>query len=196
VKISFIIPGRPAGKERPRFDSEHGRVYTPKDTVAAERAIALSYRAAAGPGSRPATGPIKLTIIAVFPIPPSWKKALREEAATGRVWHVARGQLDLDNAVKLISDALNKVAFADDAQVAVITAGKRHGSPERMEITVETLPQAEAGITPSQAALEHRVATEGWDKVLAPAPKRAKRSKPSSRPSGFGRRFRPGGAVR
>lgn len=188
MQISFSIPGRPSGKERPRFNAETGSVYTTRETIEDERAIARAYKAATI-GRRPLTGPVKLTVIAVFAIPPSWPKRLREEAATGQVWHVARGQLDLDNAIKLVSDALNKIAFVDDAQVAVITCGKRYGHPERMDITIEALPQSDVATTPGQRALEARIAQEGWDAVLAPPPRRANRPKASR-----GGRGRPGQA--
>lgn len=176
MKISLSIPGKPVGKDRPRFDPRSGRVYTPTSTADAELAIAKAWMAATV-GRRPFTGPVKLTIIAVFEAPPSWPKRLRDETAGAQVWQIARGEADLDNIIKLVSDALNRKAYVDDAQVAVITCGKRYGSPARTDISVEALPQPEAAVTPGQRALEARVALEGWDKVLAPAPKRANRSK-------------------
>lgn len=176
MKISLSIPGKPVGKDRPRFDSRSGRVYTPTGTADAEVAIAKAWMAATV-GRRPFTGPVKLSIIAVFEAPPSWPKRLRDETTGAQVWHVARGEADLDNIVKLVSDALNRKAFVDDAQVAVITCGKRYGSPARLDISVEPLAQTDAAVTPPQRALEAKVALEGWDRVLAPPPKRANRSK-------------------
>lgn len=192
MKISFSIPGKPARKERARFNRISGNVYTPDSTEEAEKAIAAEFRRARGPG-RPWVGPIKLTVIGVFSIPPSWPKAVREEALTGRVWHITRGDADLDNMIKLVSDALNKIAFVDDAQIAVLTCAKRFGVPERTEITIEALPQSEAAITPGQKALEKRIAANGWDAVLAPPPKKKKSPKTESagsapRRNGFGRR--------
>jgi Holliday junction resolvase RusA-like endonuclease len=165
LKVSFTIPGRPRGKERPRVNNETGQVYTPRATVRDERAVRKAYSEAAG-ALRPALGPVKLTVIGVFAIPASWPPAVRAAALEAKVWHVARGQLDLDNAVKLVADALNRVAYVDDAQIAVITAGKRFGQPARLDVTIERLPQDRAAVTPGQRALEQRVAEEGWDKVL------------------------------
>lgn len=197
MKISFRIPGRPAGWQRPiegeRADGSFYR-YNDRDAEDAKLAIAKAYKAASI-GRRPSTGPVKLTIIAVFAIPPSWPAKLRARALEGQVWHVARGQLDLDNAIKLVGDALNRVAYVDDAQVAVITCGKRYGLPERTEIIVEALPQQDDERTPGQRSLERRVAEEGWDKVLAPPTRRANRSKtdsPGPRRKGRGRGGRAG----
>ncbi len=155
MRVSFSVDGPPRRKERPRI-LKNGRSFTPKSTVQAEKLIRDCYILAAK-GQRPATGPVKLSVIAVFAIPPSWPKHTREAAQAAKVWHVARGAPDLDNMVKLVSDALNGHAFVDDAQVAVITAGKRYGHPERIDVVVETLETLDVPATPGQQRLEQRI---------------------------------------
>jgi Holliday junction resolvase RusA-like endonuclease len=159
AEIRFTIPGNPCAKERPRFNTKTGRAFTPKKTVRAENVVAKLARTAMG-ARNPMTGPIRLHIEAVFPIPASWPAHLKRAAIEGRVWHVARS--DLDNIVKLVSDSMNGIAFADDSQVAVLTNGKRYGKPERVDVRVIPLDQAEDAITPGQRALEEKMASGEW----------------------------------
>lgn len=170
MAVHFKLFERPRGKERPRFDRKSGRVYTPKSTAEAEEAIRERYWRATN--QKPLTGPVKLTVIAIFEIPKSWNKALVQAAKEGKVWHVAKGQLDLDNAVKLVADALNGVAYHDDAQIAVITSGKRYGAPQRLEVTISPLDQPEIPATPGQKRLEKKVNTRSWGNLLNRPPAR------------------------
>lgn len=156
-QFRFTMYQRPVGKERPRVDRRTGRIYTPPSTVREERAFAKACRHAMR-GRAKFTGPVKLNVLCVFETPASWPKYLKLRAQEGKVWHVAKGQLDLDNAIKLVNDALNTVAFEDDAQVAVITSGKRYGSPARVEVTVEELEQEIGAETPGQLRLERKIA--------------------------------------
>ena len=56
-----------------------------------------------------------MSIEAVFPIPVSWSKAKRQEALEGKLAHM--GKPDWDNVGKIITDALNEVAWHDDSQI-------------------------------------------------------------------------------
>jgi Holliday junction resolvase RusA-like endonuclease len=177
VRVFFIIPGKPRGKARPRSTA---RIVWPKDRNGEPRAIVTVYsdpdmealeaevlrrfRAAAGPAHQPHTGPIKLNILAVMPIPQSFSAQTRALALQGKVWH--RGTPDLDNIEKLIADALNRIAWIDDGQVAVVTKGKRYGEPERVEVTIEALDQPPGARTPAQRDLEKRLALGGLEAVL------------------------------
>ena len=108
--IEFTIPGTPFAKQRARM-TKTGRMYTPAETVAYEakvRAIAREYF------PEPLAGPVFVSIYAYFEPPASWSKAKRA-AAMGQ-YHTQKP--DNDNIRKIILDALNGVAFADDSQVA------------------------------------------------------------------------------
>lgn len=129
--IFFAIPGKPFAKQRPR-STRQGRVYTPQQTVAFEatvQAIALQYFPA------PIDGPIKVTIEAVFEPPRSWSKKKTAQHLGG--YHTQRP--DLDNCQKAILDGLNRVAFADDSQVAEIVCAKRWGTGAHTTVKVESL---------------------------------------------------------
>ena len=161
--IRFVIPGPPQRKERPRFAKKTGRAYTPAATRKAENRIAELCKSAMEKigMTNPFTGPVRVNIEAVFEAPKSWPKYLRERTVRGTVWHCTNGDPDLDNITKLC-DGLNGTAFADDCQVAVLTAGKRFGSPARVEVQIIPLSQDEAEITPGQRRLEADMASGEW----------------------------------
>lgn len=117
---AFWFPGDPQAKGRPRFRrvGNFVQTYTPAKTAKAERAI----RQISGIDAVMLTGPVGLQLVALFRVPKSWPKAKRD-AAHGRYYTGAR---DLDNVVKLVQDALNGVAFADDRQIASIRAEARY----------------------------------------------------------------------
>ena len=109
--ITFIIPGQPFAKQRPRFSRKSGRAYTPGETVSFERQIG---QIATQHFPTPIDGPVGLEIIATFVPAKSGSKKKTAE-------HLHRPHTqkpDLDNIEKAILDGLNRIAFADDAQVA------------------------------------------------------------------------------
>jgi Holliday junction resolvase RusA-like endonuclease len=168
TRLAFTVPGSPRFKERARTVPGQSRPFTPKATVQAERAMLAAFRQAY-PDHKPFTGPVRVTVIAVFSMPASWPKKLRD--ASGTIYHVSTP--DLDNIEKLI-DALNGEAFADDSQIAERVARKRYGSPARTDITIETLDQPDIPATPGQKRLEARVAATGTHR-----PQKASRGTPT-----------------
>lgn len=142
--LRLSIPGRPKGKQRPIPAPGHTRPFTPAETVAAEKRIAELWRRKF-PRHVPLTGPIMLRFTAVFAIPTGFTTAQRTAALDGRLYATLKP--DKDNIEKLICDALNGLAWVDDAQ---IQGGgvKRYGSPERVDIE---LTELEGPTTPSIA---------------------------------------------
>ena len=132
--IRFTVPGKPQGKARLRF--ARGRTYTPAKTVAYEREIAQAARAA-WEGRDLLDGPVYIIINAFFPIPASWPKRRRQEAASGALWHTSKP--DWDNIGKAVSDALNGIVWGDDCQVAFAKVTKHYGVEPRLEIYIEPL---------------------------------------------------------
>jgi len=131
--ITFTIPGKPFAKQRPRFSRRSGRAFTPKETVSFENTvgqIAMSHF------PEPITGPVKVSIWATFEPPASWSKKKTAD-------HINRPHTqrpDLDNVQKAILDGLNRIAFADDGQVAEIETRKYWGPSAKTVVTVEQLP--------------------------------------------------------
>jgi Holliday junction resolvase RusA-like endonuclease len=131
VRVTFTIPGKPFAKQRARA-TRMGRVYTPASTVSFERTVG---QIAMAHFQTPMEGPIRLTVIATFAPPPSWSK--RKSSEHLHRAHVQRP--DLDNLLKSVSDGLNRIAFADDGQIAEIVARKVWGITEQTVVHVEVI---------------------------------------------------------
>ena len=118
-----------AGKQRHRLDRRYARMYTPTETLRAERAIAAACREAmaeAGIQLMPfgPHDPVILNVDAYRPLPESRSKRVRSEP---------------DNEGKLVMDALNGLVWADDAQVVdlhVVKHPRVRGQAERMDISI------------------------------------------------------------
>ncbi len=132
TSYTFTIPGRPFAKQRPR-STRKGRMYTPAETVAFERLVAVIARQLI---AEPLVGPVKLTIWATFKPPASW--SAKKTAATLHRYHTQKP--DLDNCVKAIKDGLNRIAYADDCQVAAYGETRKvWGLIEQTVVTVEEI---------------------------------------------------------
>lgn len=130
--IYFIIPGRPFAKQRPRFSRSSGHAFTPGETVSFERQVGII---ASQLFPEPLSGPVLIQICAVFSPPVSASKKRRVESL-GRP-HTQKP--DLDNIVKAITDGLNRIAFADDSQIAAIHASKTWGEAAETVVHVSGL---------------------------------------------------------
>lgn len=134
MTIEFTIPGVPQGKERPRF-TQNGATYTPKKTKDYEKLVAWAYQCEAH-GAK-FTGTIRVDIAAIYPVPHSWSKRKQAEAIDNQILPMVKP--DWDNIGKIVCDALNGIAYKDDAVITDATVCKRYGtrpcvafaSPER-----------------------------------------------------------------
>lgn len=122
VSISFTVPGRIGGKGRAKSGAG-GNHYTPAKTRSDE-GIVRHYASEAMRGWRRYEGAVRLTITVYRHPPKSWSKARRAAAR----W--ITGKPDWDNIGKLVSDALNGIAYDDDAQVADGQVKRRYLEPE------------------------------------------------------------------
>lgn len=135
ARIEFSV-SLVAGKQRHRLDRSHARMYTPNETLRAERAIAAACREAMAEAGiqQPAFGPhvpVILTVDTYRPLPESRPRRVRSEPDTYKP--------DADNEAKLVMDALNGLVWADDAQVVdlhVVKHPRARGQAERMDVTI------------------------------------------------------------
>jgi len=130
--IAFEIPGEAIGKARVRFVRATGRTFTPAKTQSFE-AVVKTFAQRAMEGREPFAGPIRLEVRAVYLHPASW--SLKKRANTD--WKTSKP--DFDNVAKLVSDAINKVVFIDDAQVAEATVQKKYGPVAKLVVVVTEL---------------------------------------------------------
>ena len=109
----LMIPGKPEGKGRPRHGQ--GRVWTPRQTVLAEQEIRRAWQEAGQPRI---DGPVAVTVTLAVCRPASHYTTTGALNAEGRRRPVPdRQKPDVDNALKLVLDALNTRAWPDDVRV-------------------------------------------------------------------------------
>jgi len=130
--VMFTVPGKPFAKQRPRFSRKSGRAFTPKETVSFEQTVAAI---AAQHFPQPIAGPVRVDILAVFEMPASWSQKKRDAHDD----HPHTQRPDLDNIAKAITDGLNRIAFADDSQIALLRVRKMWSTTAHTEITVVPL---------------------------------------------------------
>lgn len=130
-RLDIVIPIEPQGKARPRFDSRSRRTYTPTKTIKYEWEIQKAFRESY-PDMIPPSGDLNVQIIACFSMPKSWSKKKKQEALLGH----CRKKPDADNIAKAILDALNGLAYVDDAQVVELSVVKYWANEPSVTVTI------------------------------------------------------------
>ena len=131
MTVSFIIPQKPAGKERPRL--ANGVVYTPAKTKAYENFIKGCYIEQCGDvsfGNRS----ISLDIKAYVPPITKFRKKERVDALLGLIKPTAKP--DADNILKAVLDALNELAYDDDRYIYKVSVERIYSEEPRTEVTI------------------------------------------------------------
>lgn len=119
VVAQFSVDGEPISKARARFTGYGSKIrtYTPEKTKQGEMVMAAAFRKAA----------------------PDWKPDRENIYGVFGIFFASTFQRrDVDNMLKLVLDSLNKVAWADDAQVNEISGKKQVCPPghERTEVLI------------------------------------------------------------
>ena len=137
MSVKFTVLGEVIGKGRPKFRrvGEYTQTYTPKRTADYERLVRLEYEAQVGRGGFFDKGKALGMSINIFKsIPQSTSAKKRQLMLDGKICPGKRP--DIDNCVKVVCDALNKVAFQDDSQVVGLTVQSAYAEWPRMEIEI------------------------------------------------------------
>jgi len=150
MNISFLVPGEPIPKPRPRFRHvvaksgvEFTQTYTPAKGAKYEKTVgqyALVALRASGIFS-PFVGPIELACEFRFHVPKSWTKKRTILALEGQVFPTSPRQ-DVDNCLKSVQDGLNGVAWADDGQVVTLSARKVFHATPAAVVTIKQIDKA------------------------------------------------------
>jgi Holliday junction resolvase RusA-like endonuclease len=126
--IAFTIPGEAVPFARAGGGKTVAR-FTPAKQRSAMGQVKF-YCQRAMQGAPPIEGPIELSISCVYLRPKSKQKAK---------WKTSRP--DADNCSKLLKDALNKVAWRDDAQVVSLHVWKQYGDVAKVVVRIVELPE-------------------------------------------------------
>ena len=130
-KISLTIPGEPRGKQRPRW--QKFGTYTPKETVSYEAYIkelfAIKY-----PDFIPLDSALTVKIWAGLLMPKSTSKKKEGMMKLGILEPTKRP--DVDNILKAVMDALEKLAYKNDSQICHVVIDKDYSDRPRLEITI------------------------------------------------------------
>ena len=117
---TFIVHREPKGKQRVRV-TRSGHAYTPNDTTTYEGIVRSEYQTQLG-NAKPFLGPVEVSIQACCEIPKSWSKKKQDQAKHLEIRPTKKP--DSDNIAKMICDALNGLAYKDDAQVVDLHVSK------------------------------------------------------------------------
>ena len=130
--MKLIIPGEPCAKQRPKFGN--GRTYTPQKTVNYETLVKQLYISAT---KEYHDGALRLVVNAFFTIPKSTSKKKREKMLQGIIRPTKRP--DWDNIGKIVSDALNTIAYHDDSYIVDARVRKWYSDTPRVEVEITEL---------------------------------------------------------
>lgn len=136
MTCDFVVEGKPTGKGRPRFKrvGNFVQTYTPANTAEYEKLVKLRFQNAGGAIT---DKPVKIEIVALFAPPKSTKKRDKAEMLMNKILPTKKP--DCDNIAKIILDALNQIAYKDDAQVIELIVKKRFAAEARVYVHIEEI---------------------------------------------------------
>ncbi len=109
-------------------------IYTPKQTTQYEKLIRASYTTVSKIFFDKNT-PLVISITALFSIPKSMDKKLKNSMLTGDILPTKKP--DSDNIIKIILDALNGVAYWDDSQVCRVYFEKMYAEKPETRVLIK-----------------------------------------------------------
>ena len=133
--MRFTVPGKPQGKQRPRA-TRRGQIYTPGETVVYEAWIRQCAKTAMD-GAEPLAGPLSVSLTVCMPIPQSWSKKKRKQAAQGILLPMVKP--DASNVAKAVEDAMEGVVYSDDKAICKLSVTKVYSGMPKVEVVVEEL---------------------------------------------------------
>ena len=116
-------------------------MYTPYKTREYEEMIKTIYSLQVGHKRFPDDAEILLEVIACFAVPKSASKTKRELMLNGGI--LPRKKPDYDNIAKIITDALNGVAYKDDSQIVWADIRKKYAKNPCVYVTLTSINHSE-----------------------------------------------------
>ena len=136
--VSFVIPGVPVGKGRPKF-ARRGNftvAYTPEKTASYENLVKVKAEEAMA-GRAVISGAVAVGIRIFVTPPASWSLKKQRAALAGEILPTSKP--DIDNVAKGIFDACNHIVWHDDKQACDVTITKRYDSTPRAIVEIREL---------------------------------------------------------
>ena len=139
-EIRIEIPGRPVPWSVDiRRRGGRGVLVTPERLGIWQEAAALFARVAMR-GKKTIEGPVKFSMVAIFPIPKDWNKAKRQDAIDGKVLH--KVQPDMTNLLKATEDSLTTAkVWTDDGLVCRQETAKLYGEKPGVYVVVTPIEE-------------------------------------------------------
>lgn len=138
----FTIYGPPQGKARARTvrNRATGKTmsYTPEKTAVYENLVRMEYQAQCKDTWFTAQMEISAVIEAYYPIPASISEKRKELMRCGA--NCPTKKPDCDNIAKVILDALNGIAYRDDAQIVTLIVHKFYSDAPRVHVLLRENP--------------------------------------------------------
>jgi Holliday junction resolvase RusA-like endonuclease len=128
--VKFIIPGKPRAWKRHKT-GRFGNSYNPSEK---DQKRIVDYAFAAGIHGEPHQGPVILIVRAYVQRPLRLMREKDQEEAI-----ISTSSPDVDNILKNIKDALNTIAYRDDAQIWFEIGSKKYHEKSEMPRTEVTL---------------------------------------------------------
>ena len=134
--VDFTVQGEPFGKQRPRLSTVNGfsMAYTPQKTIVKEAIIRGEFERQCG-NAYFSEGAVSILILFNLPIPASTSKRKKDKTLSGIIHPTKKP--DIDNATKLILDALNGAAWKDDKQVCFQLSVKQFSEYPCIRVIIE-----------------------------------------------------------
>ena len=134
--INLIIPGEPVAKGRPRV-TKTGIAYTPAKTQGYENLVKMCYMEQSNKVKL--EGQLTAHVAAYFQISKSASKKKAKQMEKHEIRPAKRP--DIDNIIKAIFDALNKLAYDDDSQIVSLRVDKFYSNNPRVEVELTEIKE-------------------------------------------------------
>ena len=131
-EVKFTVYGNPVQKDRPRV--VNGHAFTTRKTSDHEEIIALVYKSVYHDFMFEKDAPLRMVMDFYLEIPKSATKKKRKLMMDGKIRVIKRP--DVDNLQKCVADALNGVAYFDDAQIVEMVGRKHYSSRARTDVYI------------------------------------------------------------
>jgi len=141
MEFALQISGKPVAWMR-RVPIGRGKAFSPKRMVDYKTRIQVEF-AQHYRNCKPLEGPVEVAILIDWPIPKSFSKKKRGDALKYELRPTTKP--DIDNIAKIVCDALNTIAYQDDAQIVYLSVSKRYSEQAALYITITGGADAKEG---------------------------------------------------